>query len=74
LFNAYVKERQPAPATVKSFGSKVRAFIAFLEHDDARRVTKQDVTRWKEHLLTRGGKDGGPLNARSVRETFLAAI
>lgn len=74
LFDAYVKERQPAPATVKSFGSKVRAFIAFLEHDDARRVTKQDVSRWKDHLLARGGKDGGPLSARSVRETFLPAI
>jgi len=74
LFDAYVKERKPKPATVKSFGSKVRAFVAFLGHDDARRITKQDVTRWKEHLLERGGRNGGPLSARSVRETFLPAI
>jgi integrase len=74
LFDAYVKERKPRPATVKSFGSKVRALIAFLGHDDARRVTKQDITRWKQHLLERGGKNGGPLSARSVRETFLTAV
>lgn len=38
LFEKYAKERQPAPATVKSFGSKVRAFVAFLGHDDATRI------------------------------------
>lgn len=74
LFEKYVKERQPAPATVKSFGSKVRAFVAFLGYDDARRITKSDVASWKEHLLERGAKAGGPLNPRSVRETFLPAV
>lgn len=74
LFDKYVKERKPTPATVKSFGSKVRAFVAFLEHDDARRIAKSDVARWKEHLLEKGSKSGGALNPRSVRETFLAAV
>lgn len=74
LFEKYAKERKPAPATVKSFGSKVRAFVTFLGHDDASQIAKSDVASWKEHLLERGSKSGGPLNPRSVRETFLPAV
>jgi integrase len=74
LFDEYVAERKPAPATIKAFGRQVRRFSEFLQHDDARRVSKQDVDRWKVELLARGGKDGSPLNPRTVRETYLPAI
>ncbi len=74
LFDEYVTERKPAPATVKSFGRQLRRFCAFLQHDDARRVSKQDVDRWKGELLARGGKDGSPLNPKTVRETYLPAV
>ena len=74
LFEEYVAERKPAPATVKGFGRQVRRFVAFLQHDDARKVSKQDVDRWKRELLARGGKDGSPLNPKTVRETYLPAI
>lgn len=74
LFNGYVTERNPAPATVKSFKAKVEAFGRFLGHGDARRVTKQDVARWKDFLLERGRSDGGPLNPKTVRATYLSAI
>jgi len=74
LFDEYVAERKPAPATVKAFGRQLRRFSAFLQHDDARKVSKQDVDRWKGELLERGGKGGLPLNPKTVRVTYLPAI
>ena len=74
LLDEYVAERKPAPATVKAFGRQVRRFVAFLQHDDARKVSRQDVDRWKGELLARGSKDGSPLSPKTVRETYLPAI
>ena len=74
LFDEYVAKSQPSPATLKFFMRKVRAFIQFLGHDNARRISKRDVVTWKDHLLACGKKDGSPLSAASVRNTFLPAI
>lgn len=74
LFEEYVTESQPSPATVKSFRSKVRAFVRFLGHDDAARLTKRDVVRWKDHLLANGKGDGSGLSAKSVKDGHLPAI
>ncbi|WP_152047172.1 site-specific integrase [Aureimonas psammosilenae] len=41
--------------------------IKFLQHDDARRVTRADVLRWKDDLLTR-------LAPKTVRDSNLAAL
>ena len=43
------------------------ALKAFLKHDDARRLTRPDVVRWKEHLLT-------TLAAKTVRDVYLAGL
>ena len=74
LFEEYVKERKPSPATVKSFGAKVRSLQSFLGHDDARRITMRDVALWKDNLLESGKADGSPMGAKTVRETYLPAI
>ncbi|MEP2735825.1 MAG: DUF6538 domain-containing protein [Erythrobacter sp.] len=74
LFLEYVAERNPSPATIKSFKAKIDAFERFLGHDDARKVTKRDVSRWKDFLLAEGRSGGGPLNPKTVRATFLSAI
>lgn len=74
LFEEYVKESKPRPATVKSFRAKVRSLQSFLGHDDARRITKRDIALWKDQLLEAGKADGSPLAAKTVRETYLPAI
>jgi integrase len=68
LFDRYVAERQPAAATIKSWRQKVEHLKAFLGHDDASRVAPADVVRWKDALL------GQKLSAKTVRETYLAAV
>lgn len=74
LFDEHVRERQLRPASEKSFRQKVLAFQKFLGHDDARRITKRDVSDWKDYLLANGQADGSPLSAKTVRDTYLSAV
>lgn len=73
LFDRYVAERQPAPATEKAFRRQVQHLIDFLEHDDAARVSPQDIVAWKDRLLTEETKPGQTRSARTVKDTYLPA-
>jgi integrase len=73
LFEGYVAERKPSPATVKAWKRFIAVLVDFSGHDDASRVTADDIVRWKEHLLTEPNKSGNLRSARTVRETYLAA-
>ncbi|WP_229447877.1 DUF6538 domain-containing protein [Nitratireductor sp. B36] len=55
--------------TVGDFRQKVEALIEYLGHDDARRVTSEEIADWCDDLRhTRG------LSARTVGQKYLAAI
>jgi integrase len=75
LFNAYVAERQPAPATVKRWRPVMDHIIAFLGHDDATQIKKVNVVAWKDALLAEKDADGEPKRrALTVKETYLASL
>lgn len=75
LFDAYVAERSPAPATVKRWRPVMDHLKGFLGHDDAARITRKDVVAWKDALLAEKGEDGEPLRkAKTVKETYLASL
>lgn len=74
LFDGYVGERDPAPATVKAWKRQLEAFITYLGHQDAAQVTISDVVGWKEHLLTGAGTGGRRLAAKTVKDTYLSVI
>lgn len=75
LFESYVAERQPAPATVKRWRPVMDHMVAFLGHDDATQITKANVVAWKEALLAEKKPDGTPMRvARTVKETYLASL
>ena len=75
LFDSYVAERQPAPATVKRWRPVMDHFIAFLGHEDATQITKANVVAWKEALLAEKKPDGTPTRAAlTVKETYLASL
>jgi integrase len=74
LFDGYVREREPAPSTVKAWRRQLTAFVSFIGHDDATKVTPEDVIRWKDHLLHAAGKEGTGLSAKTVGETYLSAL
>ncbi|MFN3675618.1 MAG: DUF6538 domain-containing protein [Sphingomonas pseudosanguinis] len=74
LFDGYAKERKPAAATIKAWRRQLSAFVAFVGHDNAAKVTPEDVVAWKDHLLHKAGKDGSGLSAKTVGETYLSAL
>ena len=55
-------------STHESYGRTMRQFAAFLGHDDASRVTAEDVIRFKDHRISEG------LSIKTVRDSDLAAL
>jgi len=74
LFEGYVREREPARATIKAWRRQLTAFVGFIGHDDAAKVSPEDVIAWKDHLLNKAGKAGTGLSAKTVGETYLSAL
>ncbi|MCC0003824.1 MAG: tyrosine-type recombinase/integrase [Methylobacteriaceae bacterium] len=70
LLEGYVAELKRSG---RGFAAEVRwrpCFVAlkqFLKHDDAHRLTRPDVVRWKEHLLM-------DLAPKTVRDVYLSSL
>jgi glutathione S-transferase len=74
LFDAYVAEAQPSPASVKAWKPCLLHFARHLGHDDAARVTTADVIRWKEKLVSEPIKSGAPRSPKTINDTYLTAL
>lgn len=71
LFRAWAAARKPAQKTIDTWGAAVGRFVAFIGHDDAKRVTGTDVVRWKNSLLE-SGKSGSTINNKEIAALRLA--
>lgn len=60
-------QRKPAPATHAAYTAAVQRFVAFLGHEDARRVTQADVLEFRRHRL-------GKVSPKTVRDGDLAGL
>ncbi|UCI29433.1 tyrosine-type recombinase/integrase [Mesorhizobium sp. B4-1-4] len=56
------------PKTVTDNRAYLDKFSAFLGHDDARRVTKDDVRRWRDSLMETG------LSPKTISDRYLSAV
>lgn len=78
LLQGWWREAQAArlkPSTYKSYRQAVSALIDFLGHDDAGRVTAEDVVRFKDHrLATPSRRTGKVLSSNTVKSSDLAAL
>lgn len=71
IFAGYLAEQQPAAKTVKKWRTALQSLIAHLGHNDAARVTPEDIIAWKSALLT--PVDGKARNPATVRNGYLGA-
>jgi integrase len=63
------------PSTHESYGNSVAALVAFLSHDDALRVTPEDILRFKDHrLATINPRTGKTISAKTVKDSDLAGL
>ncbi len=63
------------PSTHESYRNTMTKLVAFLGHDNAERVTPDDIVRFKNHRLTTPHpRTGQPASARTVKDTDLAGL
>lgn len=63
------------PSTYESYANTVASLIAFLGHDDAGRVTPDDIIRFKDHRLALiDPRTGKPISAKTVKDFDLAGL
>lgn len=68
LFEGWKRERKPSPKTANEWRGNLDSFCAFVGHDDAARVSTEDVIRWKDSLLSDG------LSAKTIQSGKLASL
>ena len=73
LFEMYGAQDGIARGTVKQWRVYIKHLVAFLGHDDARRVTAHNLIGWRETLRTEKTRAGKPLSAKTINGSYLAA-
>jgi len=68
LLTKWEKESPKSASSLVSFRGHVAAFKAHLGHNDALRVSRADVIKWKDALIDKG------LSAKSINGSYLASI
>jgi integrase len=68
MIEGWLREKQPNEKTSYSWRRVLNELSRFLDHDDARRVTADDLVRWKEELLTKQRA------AKTIRDSKLAPV
>jgi hypothetical protein len=68
LVDRWAKERTPRDKTMYEWRRVAREFVKFLGYDDANRITRADIIRWKQDLVDRG------LHAKTIRDAKLEPI
>lgn len=62
------KTRTLRPKTVVDYRRLLKAFAAFVGHQDALRLTKADIRRWRDKLIA----DGSP--KKTINDRYLASL
>jgi integrase len=63
------------PSTYESYSNTMAAFVGYLTHNDASRVTRHDVVGFKDHrLASTNPRTGLPLSAKTVKDSDLSAL
>jgi len=68
LLDHKAKTTSIRPKTIADNRAYLRRFADFLGHDDARRVTKDDVRRWRNSLMGTG------LSPKTITDRYLSSV
>jgi integrase len=63
-----------SPSTRESYSNTIRQLHAFLGHQDAHRITAEDVRRFRDFRLASKKRNGQPVSATTVKNSDLAAL
>jgi integrase len=69
------KARGLKPSTHESYRNTMATFVRYLGHDDASRVTRDDVIGFKNHrLATIDPRSRQPISAKTIKDSDLAGL
>jgi integrase len=68
VIQGWAAERRPVEKTQYEWSRVIRQLAIFIGHDDARRLTADDVIAWKQSMVAAG------LSAKTVRDAKLAPV
>ncbi len=74
LFDAYASEQGMKAVTANEWRGNMRALVRYLGHDDAARITVEDIDGWRDLLLAEKTKRGAPRSARTVKDKYISAL
>lgn len=73
-FDAYAKDAGIRPLTARDWRPCIVHLEDFLGHNDASRITRDDLVRWKDRLIAEPGKGGRPRSAVTVRGKYFGSL
>jgi integrase len=73
-FDAYAAEQGIKLSTASEWRAMLAALVAFIGHDDAVRLTVQDIDRWRDALLVEPGRGGKRRSPGTVKGKYLCAL
>lgn len=63
------------PSTYESYRNTVENFVKYLTHDDASKVTPENVVAFKDHRLKQiNPRNGKPISAKTVKDSDLSGL
>ena len=68
LTTGWAAEKRPAPKTIYEWKRVLRQLATFLGHDDAGRLTADDLIAWKEQMIAAG------LRPKTIRDAKFAPV
>ncbi|MDB5662521.1 MAG: recombinase XerD, partial [Sphingomonas bacterium] len=73
-FDAYANAQGITAGVRQEWRRAIERLVAFVGHDDAARLSTQDIMRWRDQLLEEPSSRGGPRVAKTVRGKYISAI
>lgn len=74
LFKAYAATGNLTPAIVTEWSKKVDRFVEFLGHDDAARVTTENIREWRNHVRDEVLPGDKRRSAQTVNSGYLSPL
>lgn len=68
LFDGWAAEKRPAPKTIYEWQRVINELKAFVGHDDATRLTADDLIRWKSKMIA------AELRPKTIRDAKLTPV
>lgn len=74
IFDLYAAPPQLTSSVRREWRHYIEHLVAFVGHDDAARLTRDDVVAWRDHLLQTPTRHGRPRKAVTVRDKYISAL